>query len=272
MDRLSVLDGWTRSHVADGVRLVDPDGARSIRLWPRHPLVPPRSLVRDVGAAVFGASTHLDHEAIARVVTDEGELALVASATARSSPRGCSVSLCGDQPCLRIDVVGADHRALAMTLARSLGLGLGRDRRRWYPYEPPRGWYGVRRGASTLWLHPHYPRVPAQITMLDARRFVIGATTRLDRWLHARPDARPAPVEHDVREDLDSVRGLRGRARTLHGAATSASAVALADTRYLYLAHFTGPGTELSTFRSVVSSVDPVPSGGTLAQAATYQD
>lgn len=236
-----MLAGWVRSYFADGVHFAAPNGDGWIRI---RPCV--RELVRPCQL--------LENARLVELVTDEGELAVIASAP------GATMALVGDDPHLVIDAVGRDgHCALVEQLARELRLGLGARRQRWFRYTPPHDWIGVRGHRCTHWLHPRYPRVRARITVQDARPVGDPTQDHVEHMLRMEDELAATPT------CIEGYYGLVGRSRTAIGTTsagrTRRSIAALTDAAFLYVAHFEGPDDAkvAEAFSLVVASFQPLP-------------
>ena len=237
---------WTRTASVDGVVLRASDSWIQIR--PRvRTLIGARALV-DATLATLAAPSAIVREPLRTLITPEGELATVGGARciSRGRDRECTVVIVGDEPALCIEAMGEpglarDH---ALALTRELGLGLGGSRRRWFRYDPPAGWFGVRRSGATLWFHPEHPRVPAIAYVFDARPFVAGDADRFDRFVllsmgddfvaHGTSKVMPMRTTHGIDGRRRVVEGNRG------GRELVRVAVACADDQFTYLAHFEG--------------------------------
>lgn len=269
MAGLNQLAGWRRAPCDGGMVAYSPDRATRIRIRPRVAVASsPRQLVARLIAEMYGPTARAVHAPTVRQVTCEGELAALASAelVASGRPAGCSVAIAGDEPCLCIDVVGADHRRHASELLDSVALGLGVSRQRWFVYAPPAGWLGLRRAGSTVWLHPAYPKVPARITVFDARAIAATPSERLDRFLFARMSEGFTALEPLRIEDTTSTAGLSGRLRIATGTSDGERrllriASVHSDDRFSYIAHLDGPDDPAleQQFRAVVASFEPLP-------------
>lgn len=263
----TALTSWARHSCRDGVVLRAPGGETWLRIRPRvvSP-VTPFALVHRRIAAAFPRGASVAHAPVARMITHEGELAVLASAHVATATRttGISVGVVGDAPCLCIEVFGAEHRAYAASLIRSLGLGLGAIRRRWFEYAPPAGWLGVRRDHATLWLHPAYPRLPGRITVFDARPHTDLATEELHRAVFLRLPDGLASIQPLEVEDVTSDHGLVGRLRRVIGSLDGHPCVRMAsvhmDDRFSYVANVDGPDEASleQTFRTMLASFRPV--------------
>ena len=272
---VDAFDGWRRSPCAGGVVL--DDGSIRIRIRPRlgrvlHPRVVARQVLagQPAGAIAF--------EPVEELLTTEGELAVVA--TARQGDCECSVAVAGDEPALCIDAVGEPGRAreLVRSLVSAVGLALGATRRRWFRYDPPAEWFGVRRHASTVWLHPAYPRSPAIARVFDARPFCTTVVERWDRFLYLRMDDRFVAHTAPVASTFRAATGLEGRLRTVEGTRPGCAgswvriAAVTADDRFAYLASFEGPDhpATRTMFQQLVDSFQPVPHSADSVRALDY--
>jgi len=264
------VTAWTRTASEHGVVLRAGDSW--IRIRPRvHELIGVRALV-DATLATLEAPSSIVHEPPRELITDEGELAAVGGARCISHRREleCTVAIVGAGPALCIEALGepALARDHALALTRELGLGLGGARRRWFRYDPPAGWFGVRRYGATVWLHPDHPRVPAIAYVFDARPFLAGDAERFDqRVLLAMGENFVARGESTACE-LRSAHGLEGWQRILEGARGGRElvriAVACADDRFAYMAHFEGANDPalIETVRRMFDSFRPLPHVG----------
>lgn len=266
MAGVSVLADWQRAPCEDGIVLSSPDGSARIRIRPR--VAAPstvRHLLDRVIAEISGA-TDARHAPPTRRITQEGELAVIASAELTDRRTGCTVAIVGDEPCLCIEAAGAHHRELVSILVDSVALGLGPWRRRWFEYTPPAGWFGLRRAGHSVWLHPSFPRVGARITVFDARVVAATAAERLDRFLFARMSEGFTAVEPLCIEGVTSRAGLFGRLRiavgTLDGARRMLRIASVhTDDRFSYIANLEAPDDRAieQQFRDVLASFSPLP-------------
>lgn len=258
---------WTRTTCEDGVVLRA--GESWIRICPRvRPLIDARTLVARM-LATLEAPRAIAHDPLRTLITPEGELATVGGARCIAGGREveCTVVIVGDEPALCLEALGepALVRDHALALTRELGTGLGGSRRRWFRYDPPAGWFGVRRPGATVWLHPAHPRMPAIATVFDARPFVAGEADRFDRFvLLAMSDDFVARGEPTV-SAVTTAHGLEGRRSgvfgTRGGRELARVAVACTDDQFSYLAHFEGtndPAT-LDAVHRMIQSFRPLP-------------
>ncbi len=258
---------WTRAASEQGVVLRAGDSW--IRIRPRvHVLVGMRALV-DAAIATLDAPTSIVHEPLRELITAEGELAAIGGARCVSRGREleCTVAIVGAAPALCLEALGDPGLAREHTLALTsgLGLGLGESRRRWFRYDPPAGWFGIRRSGVTAWLHPDHPRVPAIAHVFDARPVVADESDRLDRFVALAMDDHFIARGEPTLSELPSGFGLDGQQRTLEGTRGGRElvrvAVACTDDRFLYLAHFEGTNDQgvLETVRRMFQSFRPLP-------------
>lgn len=260
---------WTRTPDDHGVVLRAGDSW--IRIRPRvHALIGVRALV-DATLATLDAPSSIVHEPQRALITGEGELAVVGGARCISRGRDleCTVAIVGAEPALCIEALGEPGlaREHALALTSELGLGLGGLRRRWFRYEPPAVWFGVRRSSATVWLHPEHPRVPAIAHVFDARPGLASDADELDRFvLLSMPEDFVARGDSTVTE-LPSAFGLEGRQRMVQGTRRGRElvrlAVACADDRFTYLAHFEGANEPalIQSVRRMFESFQPLPHG-----------
>jgi len=261
------VTAWTRTPSEHGVVLRAGDSW--IRIRPRvYELIGVRALV-DATIATLDAPSSIVHEPPRELITDEGELAAVGGARCISHRRDleCTVAIVGAEPALCIEALGepALARDHALALTRELGLGLGGSRRRWFVYDPPADWFGVRRYGATVWLHPDHPRVPAIAHVFDARPFLAGDADRFDRFvLLSMGDDFVARGDSTVTE-LRSAYGVEGRQRIVEGTRRGRElvrmAVACADDRFAYMAHFEGTNDPavIDAVRRMFDSFRPLP-------------
>lgn len=258
---------WTRTTCEDGVVLRA--GESWIRIRPRvHSLIDARTLVART-IATLDAPASVAHEPLRTLITPEGELATVGGArcTTRGRDVECTVVIVGDEPALCLQALGEpglarDH---ALALTRELGIGLGGSRRRWFRYDPPPGWFGVRRPGATVWLHPAHPREPAIATVCDARPFVAGDAERFDRFVlltmgddfvaRGEPTVSVMTTAHGIGGSRRMVLGTRG------GRDLVRVAVAGTDDQFSYLAHFEGTNdaATLEAVHRMIQSIRPLP-------------
>jgi len=239
------VTSWTRTASDHGVVLRAGDSW--IRIRPRvHALIGVRALV-DATLAALDAPSAIVHEPQRELITPEGELAAVGGARCVSHGREleCTVAIVGAEPALCVEALGEPGlaREHAIALISELGLGLGESRRRWFRYDPPESWFGVRRSGATVWLHPEHPRVPAIAHVFDARPGLAGDADRFDRFvLFAMPD--DFVESGSTITERRTAFGLEGRQRMVQGVRSGRElvrlAVACADDRFSYLAHFEG--------------------------------
>lgn len=257
-------------------------GESWIRIRPRvHQLIGLRALV-DATIATLDAPSSIVHEPQRELITTEGELAVVGGARCLSRGREleCTVAIVGAEPALCIEALGEPGlaRAHALSLTSELGLGLGGLRRRWFRYDPPAAWFGVRRSSATVWLHPEHPRVPAIAHVFDARPGAAGDADALDRFvLLTMPEDFVARGGSTVTE-VPSAFGLEGRLRLVHGTRRGRElvrlAVASSDDRFTYLANFEGTN-EPALIESVCrmfESFQPLPHGRPSSDAIVLWD
>jgi hypothetical protein len=262
-DGIDALAGWRRERCAPGVAWTAPDGTE-VCLRVRTSWL---SIARALDAVIdrvivrLGGAPRVDREPIARLVTREGELGAIASAVvATPRPIHVAVAIAGTDVAGCVEGLGPSPvRGRVAELIHGLGLGFGEQRRRPFVYAPPRRWIGLRRHAATSWLHPMYPRVPARMTLFDARPFVGAASERLERLLFmeatgALRDGVPEPAE-----DLAIAAGMPARLRRIIGAHAMRCAASAADDRYLYAGHYEGPAEHASMFLETFASLEPLP-------------
>lgn len=258
---------WTRTTCEDGVVLHA--GESWIRIRPRvHSVIDARTLVART-IATLDAPASVTHEPLRTLITPEGELATVGGARCVAGGREveCTIVIVGDEPALCLEALGEpglarDH---ALALTRELGIGLGGSRRRWFRYDPPPGWFGVRRSGATAWLHPAHPGVPAIATVFDARPFVAGDADRFDRFvLLTMGDDFLARGELTV-SAIKTAHGIEGRRSAALGTRGDRElvrvAVAGTDDQFSYLAHFEGTNdaATLETVHRMFQSFRPLP-------------
>lgn len=233
---------WTRSLEDDAIVLRA--GAAWICVRPRvAPPIGVRALV-DATLATLDAPTAIAYEPARELVGADGELVALGGArcVAAGAMVECTVAIVGDVPALHVTALGpAEARTRALALVDELGLGLGAARRRWFRYDPPPGWFGVRRAGATHWLGPAHPRMPAHAIVFDARPVLDDARDRFERDLWC-----AAPVGLDARAPgavtpARTSSGLEGHAQLVRGTRAGRAlvqlAVAYTDERYAYLAH-----------------------------------
>lgn len=269
------MTDWTRTAIEQGVVLREGDSW--IRVRPRvDVLVGARALV-DAAIATADVPSAIVHEPQREEITPEGELAVVAGARCVSRGREleCTVAIIGAEPALCIEALGEPGRARAhaLSLIGELGLGLGETRHRWFRYETPARWFGVRRSGGTAWLHPDHPRVPAIAHVFDARPTVADDADRFDNYvLRAMGDDFEARGESVV-TDLEPAFGLEGRLRVAHGTRRGHEvvriAVACSDDRFSYFAHFEGTNDPeiIETVGRMFASFRPLPRARTKLDA-----
>ena len=261
MDVVTRIAGWRRSPCAGGVVLVAPDGEGRLRIRPREHQ--PRRL-REIVAEVASEVPHarLELARLERFATSEAELAALAIAKLHGADRPvhAAVAIVGDRPFACFDALGDENLCeMVRALADELGAGLGARRRRWFLYDPPTGWFGVRRGERTMWLHPAYPRVAAVATVFDARVFRNDRLEQLDRELFLRIGGTFTPIADEDRL-VENHHQLTGRLRIVHGATSTRAVAALADDRFAYFAHLQAPdAADLDVFHELIASFQPLP-------------
>ncbi len=262
------MSTWTRTPIEHGVVLRA--GDNWIRIRPRvHELIGARALV-DATLATLAAPSSVAHEPLRTLITPEGELAVVGGARCISDGREleCTVAIVGAEPALCLEalgepVVARDH---ALTLTRELGLGLGTSRRRWFRYDPPVGWFGIRRSGATVWLHPEHPRMHAIAYVFDARPFVASDSDHLDRFVQLTMGDEFVARSNSTAE-FRSVHGIEGRLRMLEGTCGDRElvrlAVACSDDQFRYMAHFEGTNhpSSVRAVRQMFESFRPLPQG-----------
>lgn len=232
-----LLRGWERTVSGDGVVLKLPQGVIRIRpaIAPLRPFskiwrerIPPDGEIQGPIAMVSAES---EYGAMLNARKGDEQITLVA--------------LFGDASYALIEGKTSDpaaHRPFVETvrrLAYGNSLGLGSDRRRPYLYDRPKGWSGIRRAYSTVWVAPDAGQSRASIEVFDARpaRNSIGSL-QFRRVFEQLPrefgDERPTePVSLDNRHGVpNQIITFRG---TVKGEALSVTDAALVDGRMLYL-------------------------------------
>jgi len=261
---LAALAGWNRRWLADGIVLAPPkrDGER---LSVRGNLRPLRRFASLVGDAGYGE--------LERFTTVEGEYAGIVVVTEPAVTRVVAMVVGDDSYALvegrTPDPTRAEwFRDLVRTVARFYPFGLGRLRRRRFVYRPPEGWSGVQRHGSVVWIHPDYPRVPAKITVFDARPvegFAPGAVDRLlfvDENPFATRDAQLPQTPAEARAGFAGT-VVRETGRAADGTPMAVEKTLLRDERYLYVAQLEMRIADRDecapAFAELVRSIEPLP-------------
>jgi hypothetical protein len=196
--------------------------------------------------------------------TDEAELAIVAGATAGN--RTYVAAMTATDPYLSVIGAGSHPElvALATTMVRRCGLGLGHGRRRMFRYTPPAGWHGMRRPSTSSWYHPEFPRSRIALHVADARPVRAGAAETIDRQLFLRPPGRILPGTTLGPEPV-TTGTLAGSKRVAayehYGRRVVITSVALSDDQFLYLftlEHPPGDTHGSATLESLLSTVHPI--------------
>jgi hypothetical protein len=195
----NVLPRWSYKYLADGVYLVPPpeDAAKgAIRIRDRErPLRRFKDIVELTIKELPYELADRQMSALDCFTTGEGEYCglVTLSGTAAGSRKPLEKTIgvvYGDDFYSLIE--SATHDAAVAPALRSAvrdltyfsSLGLGDKRRRWFLYDPPKGWKPYGRGAITEWLPPDFPANTTMIAAYPVRLARDTPNSALDRLLH----------------------------------------------------------------------------------------
>jgi hypothetical protein len=249
-------DGWTIEHGEEASVLVSPDHTGRIVL--QEGLRPVgddiEALIRALAIPGFAL------ESSERIVTREGERALIASGRAGGAPLELGFVLLDDTYARVIGHAAGDRAELAAVVRQlvvSTRVFLGAPRRRGFWYVAPRGWTRTDTGSGDeTWLAAGYPRHRASITV--ARALPIAARDHISM---VRQLLEGATVPSS--KMATTHRGLAGLrwTRTIisdDGIELVVAVVALTDSSYDYFVRAIMPAAELALFDELLESIEPV--------------
>lgn len=265
-----LLPRWRVRYLADGVGLTPPEGADAgaIRIRER---VMPLARMRDVLAAARAElAGEVDASPIEPFATLEGELAAIATITARGAPARTIALVWGDHFYTRIDGVARTLEPAVVArgvrdLAYYHALGLGELRRRRFEYAPPPGWRAYPRGLATEWFPPGYPNRAGFLSVFAARPLQETAATELDRVLHEMSWFAFAKTRGDGPFELATDPGLTGQLWRLagqfgSGPPTAFEIAVLRDARFSYTTRLESHDPDdRERFAALVRSIRPLP-------------
>jgi hypothetical protein len=263
---LAAISGWNRRWLADGVQLAPP-GSAGDWLRIRTDQRPLRAFCELLGDSAYGE--------LERFTTVEGEYAGLVLLAEPGRIRVVAMVV-GDDSYVLIEGHTRDPlragwwRDLVHTVARFYPLGLGKPRRRRFPYRPPGGWQGVPRAGCVAWIDPEFPKVSGRISVFHARPlewYVPGAVDRLmfvDENPFSVVERTNRPVEFMVRAGFGGS-STTSTGRTADGTRIAMTNTLLRDERYLYALQLHGRQSEWDAFvpvyEELVRSIEPLPSG-----------
>ena len=213
----------------------------------------------------------------ARMTTLDGEYAVVLQAVATAGEHALqrtTAMILGDDfydvvdAAMTIKEQFAATRQLVSDLVKSYALGLGDHRRRRYFYLPPRGWAGVARPRSTIWIPPDYPNNRSSITVFETRASNLTPSAVQDRALWEDMSGSFRQDERKPTYDLTNPYGLKGRVMMLsgrygEGPRVHVQNVALYDERHVYFVRLETDDANLTASRQaleeIIESVEPLP-------------
>jgi hypothetical protein len=249
-------DGWTIEHGEKASALVSPDGTGRIVL--QEGLRPVGDEIEELLRSV--AIPELALESSERIVTCEGERALIASGRAGGAPIELGFVLLDDTYARVIGHAAGDRAAFAAVvrqLVASTRAFLGVPRRRGFWYVAPRGWVRTHTGSGDdTWLAPGYPKHRASITVARALPIAGRELVSMVRQLLEGATVPSSTV-------ATTHRGLAGSrwTRTIisdDGIELVVVVVALTDSKYDYFVRAIMPAAELAVFDELLESIEPV--------------
>jgi len=171
--RRRAMAGWHRSFAGGDLVLTGEGGAPAGLIRVASHVTPVRT-VREIFSSFVPATPDITVDAPSLEITDEGEYAVIATATSPTAQHILGVVFADDHY-TRIEAVVRDRDQFArfgaavreLTYATTLGLGAGRWRR--FYYEPPSEWTGIARNRGALWISPACPRHHQVMRVFDAR-------------------------------------------------------------------------------------------------------
>jgi hypothetical protein len=282
-----VLSGWLRQLTADGAYLVPPDGSRAAWISVRQRVAPVRPFTRvlaehrwlvppELRAALMRAP-------IRRGLTNAGEPMAssgIAGPTASGVPYVAQVAaVYTESHFLWVFGTGAGEAftttvpTAVHTLATGIYVGADPRRRRWYRYDPPGGWRGLRRHQTTIWYPPDFPQNRAAIHVLDAAPHGVPASLAVpgapsSSSVLRGPLASAGKLTGHV-HDVAAVTGAEARYRAIEAR--------LQDEAFTYVLRLDCPTEEARLLEpvllDVVASIEPIQLPGPASTSgASYSD
>jgi hypothetical protein len=249
-------DGWRIEHGEDASVLVSPDGTGRIVLQEGL-----RPVGVDIGALIRSlAIPGFALESTERVVTCEGERALIASGRAVGAPIELGFVLLDDTYARVIGHAAGDRAALA-TVVRQLVVStrafLGVPRRRGFWYVAPRAWARTDTGSGDeTWLAPEYPKHRASITVARALPIAAREVVSIVRQMLEGATV-PSPAVASTHRGLAGSRWTRTIISD-DGIGLVVVVVALTDSTYDYFVRAIMPASEVAVFDELLESIEPV--------------
>jgi hypothetical protein len=274
------LAGWTRTFVADGLVFTPPEGPRvaSIRIRTHvRPLISADAMLDVMRAQMPPVYQLASVDPPARETTLDGEYAIALNAVATAGDNALqrtTAMILGDDFYDLIDAATtvksqlAAMRQLVSELVQSYALGLGDKRRRRYFYLPPRGWAGIARPRSTVWIPPDYPNNRSSISVFETRSATLTPSAVQDRALWEDMSGSFRQDERKPTHDIVNPYGLAGRVMMLSGRygdgpRVHVQNVALYNERHVYFVRLESDEANLDANRAslgeIVESIEPLP-------------
>ncbi len=260
-----LVRGWKRTFSGDGVVLSIPEGRIQIR-----PSITPLRPIAEIWPSRIPAGGQI--EGPMTITNADGDYGVIVNATSGTDQVTVAI-LYGEYAYTLIEghTNDATQHATFLDAVRRLAhehsLGLGIDRRRPYFYDPPPGWSGIARPASTLWLAPDCGVTRAVLEVFHSRPNIatIGSLNhrrlfqQLPREYGDQRPSEPMAIKNRF--------GMQGQivtnAATLDGVDVKTSDAALIHGPNLYLLRLETPAelhdAHLAVLVDAAVSVRPLP-------------